>query len=341
MQQHSTPLATLSPVPAMHETDSAPSWDLTRPKPGRRRDSRVVIRLERPSPHLPIIHEETVWRRPDGPQRMDRKKLIVSRWRGSDRGEHTFEIVGDYHILGIALQPSQFSLWLGSKAVPHRQIVPGAIQITPPGLTTRVIYAQPYDVLHLHISNLLLMECFEWTHGKKPTDKIALRDPLPAKDALLHGLGTTLASIAGDPNSCMFAEFLGLAIVTHILSRYGDIAPAADRRAGALPKWRLKHATEFIEARLGSPLTLADVAGAAGLSRMHFAAQFRAATGVRPHEYVLQRRIEKAQYMLNTTDIPIAELALMVGFSSQSHFTVVFKRIMGLTPGRWRQSRRM
>ena len=71
---------------------------------------------------------------------------------------------------------------------------------------------------------------------------------------------------------------------------------------------------------------------------MHFAAQFRAATGVRPHEYLVRRRIAKAQTMLATTEMPIAELALAVGFGSQAHFTVVFKRFSGLTPLRWRQS---
>ncbi|WPP03984.1 helix-turn-helix transcriptional regulator [Methylocella tundrae] len=70
---------------------------------------------------------------------------------------------------------------------------------------------------------------------------------------------------------------------------------------------------------------------------MHFAAQFRAATGVRPHEHLVRRRIAKAQIMLETTDVPIAGLALTIGFSSQAHFTVVFKRLSGLAPLRWRQ----
>jgi AraC family transcriptional regulator len=88
------------------------------------------------------------------------------------------------------------------------------------------------------------------------------------------------------------------------------------------------------------PLTLVDLAGAAGLSRMHFAAQFRAATGLRPHEYMLRRRVEKARCLLATSEMPIAEVAFSVGFCSQAHFTTVFRRFSGLTPNRWRQQNR-
>ncbi len=292
----------------------------------------------------PIVHDEIKWRLPDIPESMDKEnsRLVISRWQGTDRNEHAFEIAGNYHILAITLQASKFSLRLGTKLFPHQEVVPGLIQITPPRLPARIVYFQPYDVLHFHIPNPLLMECLEWSHGKQPTNGIVLRDPLPSRDASLQRLGATLLSIADTdcPNDRLFADFLSLAIVTRLLGLYGDIAPSAPQKISALPKWRLKRAIEFIEMHLDSPVPLADVAGAAGLSRMHFAAQFRAATGIRPHEYLLRRRIEKAQTMLATTDLPIAELALTVGFSTQAHFTAVFKRFSGLSPRRWQQSHR-
>jgi AraC-like DNA-binding protein len=69
---------------------------------------------------------------------------------------------------------------------------------------------------------------------------------------------------------------------------------------------------------------------------MHFAAQFRAATGYRPREYLLHQRIEHAKLLLSNTDTPLAEVALAVGFCTQAHFSTVFKRIAGETPARWR-----
>ena len=90
-------------------------------------------------------------------------------------------------------------------------------------------------------------------------------------------------------------------------------------------------------ANLENPISLADVAAATGLSRMHFAAQFRVATGLRPHEYLLQRRIERAQELLLASRKPLVEIALDVGFKTQAHFTTVFARLVGETPNVWRQ----
>ncbi len=70
---------------------------------------------------------------------------------------------------------------------------------------------------------------------------------------------------------------------------------------------------------------------------MHFAAQFRVATGLRPHEYLLQRRIERAQELLLNSRMPLVEIAFEVGFKTQAHFTTVFARVVGETPNVWRQ----
>ena len=69
---------------------------------------------------------------------------------------------------------------------------------------------------------------------------------------------------------------------------------------------------------------------------MHFAAQFRVATGLRPRDYLLRRRIERAQALLRDTELPMGEVAFKVGFPNQAHFSMVFRRLAGLTPRQWR-----
>jgi AraC-like DNA-binding protein len=69
---------------------------------------------------------------------------------------------------------------------------------------------------------------------------------------------------------------------------------------------------------------------------MHFASQFRAATNLRPHEFVLRRRVQRAEELLQNTTTPIVEIALSIGFQTQAHFTTIFKRFVGSTPHRWR-----
>lgn len=105
-----------------------------------------------------------------------------------------------------------------------------------------------------------------------------------------------------------------------------------------LPLWRLRRTIEYVEANLAAPVRLADMADAAGLSAMHFAAQFRAATGQRPREHLLRRRIARACALLAGSERPLVDVALSVGFQSQAHFSTVFRRFIGDTPWRWRQS---
>jgi AraC family transcriptional regulator len=115
-------------------------------------------------------------------------------------------------------------------------------------------------------------------------------------------------------------------------------APRRARGSSPLPAWRLKRTFAHIEANLSETVTLADLARAAGLTRMHFAAQFRAATGVRPHEFLLRRRIERAQELMQRSNDTLVAIALDVGFQTQAHFTTVFKRFVGVTPQRWRRA---
>lgn len=107
-------------------------------------------------------------------------------------------------------------------------------------------------------------------------------------------------------------------------------------RVGPLPDWRLRRVQTLVEERFDEALTLADLAAAAGVSRMHFAAQFRAATGLRPHDYLLAHRVARAMAQMTESTELLARLALAVGFQSQSHFTTVFKRLTGATPAAWR-----
>jgi len=123
-------------------------------------------------------------------------------------------------------------------------------------------------------------------------------------------------------------------------------APAITRpelpraKVNALPKWRLRRVEQHVAAHFERSISLSELAGIAGLSRMHFAAQFRAATGYRPREYLLNHRIEHAKSLLTKTQRPLAEIALAVGFSTQAHFSTVFKRISSQTPARWRAGAR-
>jgi AraC family transcriptional regulator len=161
------------------------------------------------------------------------------------------------------------------------------------------------------------------------------------RDPVIEQLGHAL--LAADAMSGNYGALYADGVSQAIITRFLDIAcnreaVAASRpNVSALPKWRLRRATDYVAAHLAEAITLADLAASAGLTQMHFAAQFRATTGLRPHEYLMRQRIERAQHLLTHSTVSVIEIARTVGFKNQSHFTGVFRRFTGQTPYRWRQ----
>jgi AraC family transcriptional regulator len=160
-------------------------------------------------------------------------------------------------------------------------------------------------------------------------------------DEVIRSLSWALEAAAqGKDHSC--AKALRIAISIRLQGLRSESRTKAEpteakrRRVLALQNWRLKRVVEYIDSHLSAKITLGDMAAIAGLSPMHFASQFRMATNVRPHEFLLQQRIRRAEALLQNTTMPIVEIALTVGFQAQAHFTTVFKRFVGETPQRWR-----
>ena len=91
----------------------------------------------------------------------------------------------------------------------------------------------------------------------------------------------------------------------------------------------LRRARDFADRHYAQPLSLNEIAGVAGLSKYHFLRLFRATYGITPMEYVSQRRIERAQDLLRTTNLTVTEVCFTVGFSSLGSFSSRFRRLVG------------
>jgi AraC-like DNA-binding protein len=114
----------------------------------------------------------------------------------------------------------------------------------------------------------------------------------------------------------------------------------APQAHGGLAAGAIRRVREHIEAHLGDSMDLATLAAVAGLSIHHFARGFKQSTGVTPHHYLTQKRVERAQDMLVHSALSLSEIAYAVGFSDQSHLARHFRQMLGTTPGqfRWSQS---
>jgi AraC family transcriptional regulator len=118
--------------------------------------------------------------------------------------------------------------------------------------------------------------------------------------------------------------------------------PAGDGEAvraprGGLPGRKLRAVLDYIHQHLDDELRLRDLAAVAHLSPCHFARRFKASTGLPPRRYVIVRRVERAQQLLRGgDDLSLAQVAARSGFCDQGHFTRHFKRLVGVTPKRFR-----
>jgi AraC family transcriptional regulator len=108
-------------------------------------------------------------------------------------------------------------------------------------------------------------------------------------------------------------------------------------RAGPVDR-RLRRAIEFMHDNFANEIALEEIAAAAYLSEYHFARLFKQVSGITPHVYLANLRLDRARKLLAETTLPISEIASTVGYQSQSHFTKIFKSITGVTPRVYRES---
>ena len=120
--------------------------------------------------------------------------------------------------------------------------------------------------------------------------------------------------------------------------KFPGTLPAVSALGSGLPRYKLRRVVAYIDARLGSPISLDDLANVAGVSRFHFHRQFRKSVGVTPREYVLRARIERAKGLLTESDLTVGEVSGAVGFADQSHFSNIFRRLTAMTPRSFRNS---
>ena len=109
-----------------------------------------------------------------------------------------------------------------------------------------------------------------------------------------------------------------------------------DQVAGGLPWSRLRRIADHVQTNLAAELRLTELAAVVHMSPTTSRVLFKQATGVSPRQFVIRRRIEAAKILLAARRLSIGEVALAVGFCSQSHFTTRFRRSTGITPGHYR-----
>jgi AraC family transcriptional regulator len=135
----------------------------------------------------------------------------------------------------------------------------------------------------------------------------------------------------------LYAESLATALAISLIREHSSLGRKAARKAardhaGGLSRRALKEVIDYIGDNLEKDLTLAKMAGVVHMSPYHFSRLFKESTGLTPHRYVIERRVQRAKELLCGSALPIAEIALTCGFANQGHLNRHFKRLLGVNP---------
>jgi AraC family transcriptional regulator len=159
-------------------------------------------------------------------------------------------------------------------------------------------------------------------------------------DASIEGLvGLMINDFEAARRPCaLYSETLAHALAMRFLLREGWLGDRQKSSTKPLPPRILSRIRDRIEAELDTELSLASLAKESGYSRAHFLRLFRAATGLTPHQYVLERRLSTAQQLLRQSTMLLADIAIRCGFSSQTYLNDIFRKHLGVTPQEYRRS---
>jgi AraC family transcriptional regulator len=158
-------------------------------------------------------------------------------------------------------------------------------------------------------------------------------------DGTIKHIGLSLLPALRTPDrvSRLFTDHMTLALAAHCAQTYGGMQIVSRPLKGGLAPWQEKRSKEMLAGDLTGATPLHEIAGACGLSVSHFSRAFHKSTGLAPHAWLLQVRVDSAKAMLRSGDASLSTIAWACGFADQSHFARVFTSRVGLSPGAWRK----
>ena len=162
---------------------------------------------------------------------------------------------------------------------------------------------------------------------------ISLQRLRSAVAEIFRALNETLRDERGKAAECLQRAEALLEIVEQPQAPASSIAPQG------LAPWQIRRVLTHVNSNLDTTIRNKDLAAVARLCESHFNVAFRKSVGQSPHEYIIRRRMERAQGLMLSTDKALSEIAADCGLADQPHFTRLFRRVVGESPAAWRRAR--
>lgn len=213
---------------------------------------------------------------------------------------------------------------------------PGSLYLLPTGTRDRFTRSAPTSHLTLVMTPYFLSRALEETAHLADVELVpnwSLLDPHIS--SLMLTLSSDLKD--GSPAGPLYGESLGVALAHYLIRRHSVRAIRQGVYKGGMPTLRLNRVLDFMRQNYAKETRLWELAQLAGMSPHYFCDLFKKSTGLTPHQYLVRCRIDQAKILLRGREFGISQIAKATGFADQSHFSKVFRRIVGVTPTQFRQ----
>jgi AraC family transcriptional regulator len=212
----------------------------------------------------------------------------------------------------------------------------GVVIIIPEGSSSRWDIPKPVDVVQLYLPNATLKRVADEAGAAEARDlleRTAHPDPITSR-LLLSAAETLQGNGALD---MLFRHQLTDLLATRLLVAHTGSPSTFQPTMGGLSPKVLLRAIERLRSDSDADVSLSALASDAGLSRFHFCRSFKESTGLSPHAWLRQHRLEQAMNMLRDSDESVVSIAAALGYASQTAFAAAFKKLTGETPSDWRR----
>lgn len=239
------------------------------------------------------------------------------------------------HIISVPSwqQPTEVEIVANGKRylLQHDPNEIGYIDVISAHTSLRVRSSQAADMTHCYLDPTFLTHAaYESAHPEQVELKLSpsVADPLVCQIVL--ALKTVLETDA--TNSCFYAESMATALAAHFLRNYSTRKYVLPEYEDGLCKYKLKQALEYMNVHLSENVSLAAIADELGISQYYFCRLFKQSTGMTPHAYLIQQRVERAKQLLKQKECTMLDIANDCGFANPSHFAKHFRRLTGVSP---------